>query len=170
VVRVSVTAMTKEEARSLVGCAVLYSSGCGEPEKVIITEVTTITVGISWPDSERRTRVLACSLMLLPGEGADPLAAIQAHLNDFAAAVIRASRVDSRQAEAVLSALRELNWAAGLDFEGVSPAPPGASREYHAGMAVYHAGALRSRVPGKKAGPRSRRSISGTPCRLMSQL
>src|SRR5437764_4463291 len=30
--------MTKEEARGLVGRAVLYSSGFGEPEKVVITE------------------------------------------------------------------------------------------------------------------------------------
>ena len=33
-------AMTKEEARSLVGRAMLYSSGFGEPEKVLITEAT----------------------------------------------------------------------------------------------------------------------------------
>jgi hypothetical protein len=84
--------MTKEEARSLVGRAVLYSSGFEEPEKVVITEATPITVEISWPDSEQRMRVLPGCLMPLPGEGADPLAAIQGRLNDFAAAVIRAAR------------------------------------------------------------------------------
>ena len=134
--------MTKEEARSLVGGTVLYSSGFREPEKVVITEATPITVEISWPDSEQRRRVLPGCLIPLPGEGADPLAAIQGRLNDFVAAVIRAARGDSEQAQAALSALRELNWAAGLDFEGVPPAPPGASREYHAGMAGCHAGSL----------------------------
>jgi hypothetical protein len=59
--------------------------------------------------------------MPLSGEGADPLAAIQGRLNDFAAAVIRAARGDPEQARTALSALRELNWAAGLDFEGVPP-------------------------------------------------
>jgi hypothetical protein len=135
--------MTNEEARSLVGRAVLYSSGFSEPEKVVITEATgIITVEISWPDSERRSRVLPGCLMPPPGEDADPLAAIQARLNDFAAAVIRATRGDSEQAKAALSALRELNWAAGLDFEGAPPTPPGASREYHAGMAVRHDSSL----------------------------
>lgn len=162
--------MTKEEARSLVGRAVLYSSGFSEPEKVVITEATEITVEISWPDSERRARVLSGYLMPLPGEGADPLAAIQARLNDFAAAAIRATRGNSGQADTVLSALRELNWAAGLDFEGASPDPPGASREYHAGMAVRHAGSLEIARAWEKAGPRSRRAISGTARRPMPQL
>jgi hypothetical protein len=68
---------------------VLYSSGFREPEKVVITEATPITVGISWPDCEQRMRVLPGCLMPLPGEGANPLTAIQGRLNDFAAAVIR---------------------------------------------------------------------------------
>jgi hypothetical protein len=134
--------MTREEARNLAGRAVLYSSGFSEPEKVVITEVGTIILKISWPDSERCKSVLPRDLMPLPGEGADPLAAIQAGLNDFAAAAIRATQGNSEQAQMVLSALRELNWAAGRDFEGVPPTPPAASREYHAGMAVRHAGSL----------------------------
>lgn len=134
--------MTKEEARSLVGRAVLYSSGFGEPEKVVITAMGLLLVEISWPDSERRMPVLSNELMPLPGEGADPLEVIQGRFNEFAAAAIKVARWDSKQTEEMLGALRELNWAAGLDFEGVAPAPPGASREYHAGMAVRHAGSL----------------------------
>lgn len=147
----------------------LYSSGFREPEKVVITKATPITVEISWPDSEQRMRVLPGCLMPLPGEGADPLAAIQGRLNDFAAAVIRAARGDSEQAQTALSALRELNWAAGLDFEGVPPAP-GASREYHVGMAGCHAGSLEIARAWEKAGPQSRPAPSGTPRRPMSQL
>ena len=161
--------MTKEEARSLVG-AVLYSSGFREPEKVVITVATPITVGISWPDCEQRMRVLPGCLMPLPGEGANPLTAIQGRLNDFAAAVIRVAWRDPEQARTALSALRELNWAAGLDFEGVPPAPSGASREYHAGMAGCHARVAGDRPRLEKAEPQSRRAPSGTPCRPISQL
>ena len=134
--------MTKEEARSLIGRTVLYTSGYGgEPEKVVITDVGVCLVGISWPDSGQRHFAVAGELMLLPEEGGDPLMAVQACLNNLAAAPIRTT-LDSKQAEAALGALRELNWAAGLDFEGVPPAPSGASREYHAGRAVYHAWSL----------------------------
>jgi hypothetical protein len=76
--------------------------------------------------------------MRLPGPWADPVAPSQARINEFAAAVIRTAPWDPRQAQAALKALCELNWAAGFDFEGVPPGPPGASREYHAGMAARH--------------------------------
>ena len=115
--------MTKEEARSLIGRTVLYTSAYGgEPEKVVITGVGVCLVGISWPDSGRRHFAVSGELMSLPEEGSDPLIAVQACLNNFAAAPIRTT-LNSEQTEAVLSALRELNWAAGLDFEGVPPAP-----------------------------------------------
>jgi hypothetical protein len=135
--------MTLLEACELAGRTVLHTSG-GEPGEVVITGVDGGLVLVrrpGAPDSSADLAVLPGDLAPVP-DGADPVAASQASLNEFAATVIRAARWDAVQAEAALSALREHNWAAGFDFEGVGPAPTGSTREHHAAMAASHVRSL----------------------------
>jgi hypothetical protein len=136
--------MTVEEARRLMGRAVLYSSGLDEPEKVIITSVASFTVFVSWCDRDQHKAVTPGQLMPFPEDAeGDLAAACQASLNEVAAALFRAAPGDPRQSKAALDALRELNWAARFEFEGTPPSPSGASREYHLGRAVQHLHSLK---------------------------
>lgn len=57
--RASVTAMTVEEARRLMGRAVLYSPGDGEPETVDITDVDSFLVYVSWRDRDQHKAVMS---------------------------------------------------------------------------------------------------------------
>lgn len=130
------------------GRAVLYSPGDSEPETVVITDVDSFLVYVSWRDRDQHKAVTAGHLMPFPAEGpakGDPAAVCQASLNEIAAALFKIAPGNPEQARAALAALRELNWAAGLEFEGVPPSPAGASREYHLGIAVLHFGELEVR-------------------------
>jgi hypothetical protein len=138
--------VTREEARGLIGRTVLYSPGNGEPEEVVITYVSLVLVDISWPDREQHKTVLAGQLMPFPAEGkakGDQAAVCQASLNEVAAELCMVALKDPKQAEAALNALRDLDWAAGFEFEGAPPSPPGASRLFHIGNAVRHLESLR---------------------------
>lgn len=51
--------MTVEEARRLMGRAVLYSPGDGEPETVDITDVDSFLVYVSWRDRDQHKAVMS---------------------------------------------------------------------------------------------------------------
>jgi hypothetical protein len=128
------------------GRAVLYSPGDGEPEEVVITDVGSFLGYVSWREREQHKAVTAGHLMPFPVEGpakGDPAAACQADLNEIAAELCGVALKDPKQTRAALSALRELNWAAGFEFAGASPSPLGASREFHLGNAVRHLHSLK---------------------------
>lgn len=67
----------------------------------------------------------------------DIVASSQAVLNEFVFDAVAAAGWDRRQTEAALSALCELNWAAGFSFEGDYPRA-GSPRGEHAAKAVSH--------------------------------
>lgn len=138
--------MTLDEARQLVGrTVVLRALGGRPPEEVVITGVTGSFAYVCRRDRKQHGVVLADELTpLAEGETRPELnlvAASQASVNEFSAAMIRAASADDpEQAASAIGALRELNWAAGFDFEGAlpPPAPPGE----HARQAVSKARAL----------------------------
>jgi hypothetical protein len=123
------TVMTTEEARSRIGCAVLYSDGSAEPEEVVIDWVGSFLAYVRWPCSGEHKAVPPRALTPAAGEApgaagkrhyaaGDRLTASQARLNEFAAGLIRSVPGNRAMAELALSALREHNWAYGFTFDG----------------------------------------------------
>jgi hypothetical protein len=127
------TVMTMQEAVELAGCTVL----CDGEEVVIVRRFSGTRVEVASPRFDRYRKVEPGDLEPLPeGKGRpriDMVASSQAVLNEFVADAVVAAGWDRRQAESALSALCELNWAAGFGFEGDYPhdrvAARGARRE-----------------------------------------
>lgn len=105
--------------------------------------------------------------MPVPAEGpakGDPAAVCQASLNEIAAALFKIAPGDPKQVRAALAALRELNWAAGLDFVGAPPSPAGAPASTTWGWRSSISADWRPGGPGTGSAPHWKHSGSDEPC------
>jgi hypothetical protein len=131
------TVMTMREAVELAGCTVL----CGGEEVVIVRRFNDTWVEVASPRFDRYRKVEPGKLEPLPAGEARPridmVASSQAVLNEFVSDAVITAGWDRMQTEAALSALCELNWAAGFGFEGDYPRNGSPCGE-HAEKAVSH--------------------------------
>lgn len=137
--------MTLDEARSLIGCGVVYRNDAGEAEAAVITCVLRPLVSVRCRGDNRLRSTRPENLTLPGGQGAgaheslaacDPMAASQAALNEIVAGMIRSAPGDCKRITMAVEALRRHNWAAGFGFEGVPPEHSGYLREHIGGLAV----------------------------------
>jgi hypothetical protein len=150
------TVMTMQEAVELAGCTVL----CDGEEVVIVRRFSGTRVEVASPRFDRYRKVEPGDLEPLPEGEARPridmVASSQAVLNEFVADAVVAAGWDRRQAESALSALCELNWAAGFGFEGDYP-----RGGEHAAKAVFHVRTLETWRAYELAGARREASLPG---------
>jgi hypothetical protein len=133
VIRVTVTAVTLEEARSHIGRSVLYSAAGAEAEEAVIAYVTSSYVFVRCRRDDRFTSARPGDLTMPaePGAGVPQspahgdlpdrsLAASQARLNEIVAEILIETSADPDLIERVLDALRDFNLAGAHPFHGES--------------------------------------------------